>query len=93
MAFEKRGPKLPQEQWRPPESRMAGAMTVLSDDWFRSGRLTAMATSGALSSNNEGRSAAPSARSGSLDDVDGGPDDGGYIHIGGIEQVRIRRLF
>src|SRR5579885_3715888 len=48
---------------------------------------------GLMSSNNEGRSAAPSARSGGLDDVDGGPDGGGYIHIGCIEQVRIRRLF
>jgi hypothetical protein len=31
-----------------------------------------------LSSNNEGRSAAPSARSDGLDDVDGGPDGGVY---------------
>src|SRR5579885_2177628 len=50
------------------------------------------ARAGLMSSNNEGRSAAPSARSGGLDDVDGGPDGAGYIHIGGIEQVRVRRL-
>ena len=46
-----------------------------------------------MSSNNEGQLAAPSARSGGLDDVDGSPDDGVYIQTRGIEQVRVRRLF
>src|SRR5690606_19629954 len=49
--------------------------------------------SGAWSSNSEGRSATPSARSDSFDDIDGGPDCRVYIQTGGIEQVRVRRLF
>jgi hypothetical protein len=57
---------------------MAGANTVLSE------RLNGLGaqrrgSSGALSSNNEGRLIAPSARSGGLDDVDGGPECGVYI--------------
>ena len=35
---------------------------------------------------DEGRAAAPSARSDGLDDVDGGPDGAVYIQVGGIEQ-------
>ena len=92
MVFEKRGPMIPQTNGSPQESRVAGAKTVLLNDGFDQAALRRDA-SGALSSNSEGRSAAPSARSGGLDDVDGGPDGGGYIHNGGIEQVRIRRLF
>ena len=72
---------------------MAGAMTVLSGTMVSVRLPYAETRAGLLSSNNEGRSAAPSARSGGLDDVDGGPDGAGYIHIGGIEQVCIRRLF
>jgi hypothetical protein len=72
---------------------MAGAMTVLLERWFRSGRLTQSYRAGLLSSNNEGRSAAPSARSGGLDDVDGGPDGRVYIQMRGIEQVCILGLF
>jgi hypothetical protein len=67
------------------EYQMAGANTVLLNDWFDSGCPT-QRPSGALSSNNEGRSAAPSARSDGLDDVDGGPDGAVYIQVGGIEQ-------
>src|SRR6185312_8273215 len=88
----KRGLPIPQDRKRPPESRRAGAKTVLMNEGSIQAALRRGA-SGALSSNNEGRSVAPSARSGGLDDVDGGPDGGGYIHFGGIEQVRIRRLF
>src|ERR1700758_1752033 len=36
---------------------------------------------------------APSARSNSLDNIDGGPECGGYTQRGGIEQVRVRRRF
>src|SRR5581483_4099605 len=71
---------------------MAGANTVLLNDGSVQAAVRRGA-SGALSSNSEGRSAAPSARSGSLDDVDGGPDGGGYIHIRRIEQVRVGRPF
>ena len=78
---------------RPPESRSAGANTVLLERWVSVRRPSAETPGGALSSNSEGRSAAPSARPGGLDDVDGGPDCAGYIHIGGVEQVRVRRLF
>ena len=46
-----------------------------------------------MSSNNGGRSTAAPARSGSLDDVDGGPYCGVYIQMRGIEQVRVRRRF
>jgi len=45
-----------------------------------------------LSSYSEGRSAAPSARSDGLDDVDGGPDCRVYIQVGGIEQDGVVRL-
>jgi hypothetical protein len=71
---------------------MAGAMTVLLERWFRSGCLTQRRERGFVLQ-QRGALVAPSARSGSLNDVDGGPDGGGYIHIGGIEQVRILRLF
>ena len=37
MAFKKRGPKIPQDLRRPPESRVAGAITVLSERLLRSG--------------------------------------------------------
>ena len=92
MAFEKRGPKAPQDLRQPPQVGMAGANTVLLNDGFGQAALRRDA-SGAFSSNSEGRSAAPSARSGGLDDVDGSPDDGGYIHIRRIEQVRVRGGF
>ena|GEM_PF-4027958 len=45
-----------------------------------------------MSSYSEGRSAAPSARSDGLDDVDGGPDCRVYIQVGGIEQDGVVRL-
>jgi hypothetical protein len=58
---------------------MAGAKTVLSERLNLSGRASRRGSSGALSSNNEGQLTAPSARSGGLDDVDGGPDGRVYI--------------
>ena len=73
------------------ESQMAGAKTVRSERWILSGRLTARLERGFVLQ-QRGALIAPSARSGGLDDVDGGPDCGGYIHIGGIEQVRIGGL-
>jgi hypothetical protein len=57
---------------------MAGAKTVRSERWLAPVRREET-PSGALSSNNEGRLTAPSARSDGLDDVDGGPDCGVYI--------------
>jgi hypothetical protein len=71
---------------------MAGAKTVLLNDGFDQAALRRDA-SGALSSNSEGRLSRPSARSGGLDDVDGGPDGRVYIQMRGIEQVRIRGLY
>ena len=47
------------------------------------------ASEAGCSSNDEGRSTAPSARSDGLDNVDGGPDRRVYSQMGGIEQVRI----
>jgi hypothetical protein len=71
---------------------MAGATTVLLNEGFDQAVLREV-QAGLMSSNNEGQLAAPSARSGGLDDVDGSPDDGVYIQTRGIEQVRVRRLF
>jgi hypothetical protein len=53
MAFQLRGPKIPQDLRRPPESRMADAKTVLSERWFNQDAQR-RGSSGALSSNNEG---------------------------------------
>jgi hypothetical protein len=36
---------------------------------------------------------APSARSNSLDNIDGGPERGVYTQMRGVEQVRVRRRF
>ena len=76
----------------PGESPMAGAMTVLLERWFRSGCLTQRRERGFVLQ-QRGALIAPSARSGSLNDVDGGPDGRVYIQMRGIEQVRIRCLF
>ena len=84
---------VPQDQRRPPEIRMAGANTVLVERLSSVGaRLTQRLERGFVLQ-HEGWLATPSARSGSLDDVDGGPDCRVYIQMRGIEQVRIRRLF
>jgi len=92
MAFEKRGPKLPQSNGGPRNPGWPALKPCFWNDGFDQAALRRGAN-GALSSNIEGRSAAPSARSGCLDDVDGGPDGGVYIQMRGIEQVRIRRGF
>jgi hypothetical protein len=65
---------------------------VLSERWFDQARFTQRLERGFVLQ-HEGWSATPSARSGSLDDVDGGPDGRVYIQMRGIEQVRIRCLF
>jgi hypothetical protein len=65
---------------------------VLSERWFDQARFTQRLERGFVLQ-HEGRSAAPSARSGGLDDVDGGPDGRVYIQMRRIEQVRIWRLF
>src|SRR4029450_5407855 len=63
---------------------------VLSERWFYQARVTQRLERGFVLQ-HEGWSATPSARSASLDDVDGGPDGRVYIQMRGIEQVRIRR--
>jgi hypothetical protein len=65
---------------------------VLSERWFAQARFTQRLERGFVLQ-HEARSTAPSARSGGLDDVDGGPDGRVYIQMCGIEQVRILRLF
>ena len=87
-----RGPKVPQTNGSPPESGWPALNTVLSERWFDQARFTQRLERGFVLQ-HEGRLATPSARSGSLDDVDGGPDGRVYIQMCGIEQVRIRRLF
>ena len=84
------GPKVPQTNGNLRESRAAGANTVLSERWFDQARVTQRLERDFVLQ-HEGWSATPSARSASLDDVDGGPDGRVYIQMRGIEQVRIRR--
>ncbi len=57
---------------------MAGADTVLVERLSGQARLTQRLERGFVLQ-HEGRSTAPSARSGGLDDVDGGPDGRVYI--------------
>jgi hypothetical protein len=57
---------------------MAGANTVLVERLSGQARLTQRLERGFVLQ-HEGRSTAPSARSGGLDDVDGGPDGRVYI--------------
>ena len=87
-----RGPKVPQTNGSLPESGWPALNTVLSERWFGQARFTQRLERGFVLQ-HEGRLAAPSARSGGLDDIDGGPDGRVYIQMCGIEQVRIRRLF
>ena len=89
MAFRTRGPKVPQTYGGLRKSRTAGAKTVLSERWFGQARFTQRLERGFVLQ-HEGWSATPSARSGSLDDVDSGPDGRVYIQMCRIEQVCIR---
>jgi hypothetical protein len=79
----------PADQRRPPESRLAGAKTVLSERWFDRARFTLRLERGFVLQ-QRGALLAPSARPAGLDDVDGGPDCRVYIQMRCIEQVRIR---
>ena len=92
MAFRTHGPKVPQTNGDLRESRSAGAKTVLSERWFDQAGVTQRLERDFVLQ-HEGWSATPSARSASLDDVDGGPDGRVYIQMRGIEQVRIRCPF
>src|SRR6185312_10629459 len=65
----------------PPESGWPALNTVLSERWFGQARFTQRLERGFVLQ-HEGRSAAPSARSGGLDD----------IQMRRIEQVRVRSL-
>jgi hypothetical protein len=89
MAFQMHGPKVPQTTGDLRESRPA-LNIVLSERWFYQARVTQRLERGFVLQ-HEGWSATLSARSASLDDVDGGPDGRVYIQMRGIEQVRIRR--
>jgi hypothetical protein len=75
-----------------PESQMAGANTVRSERLSFSGALRRGLERGFVLQ-QRGALGASSARSGGLDDVDGGPDCRVYIQMRGIEQVRILGLF
>src|SRR6478752_3008473 len=61
----------PADQRQPPESGWPALNTVLSERWFGQARFTQRLERGFVLQ-HEGRSAAPSARSGGLDDIDGG---------------------
>src|SRR5262249_21132028 len=89
MAFQMRGPKVPQTNGSPRNSRGPAQKAVLSERWFGQARFTQRLERGFVLQ-HEGWSATPSARSGGLDDVDGGPDGRVYIQMCRIEQVRIR---
>jgi hypothetical protein len=81
----------PADQRQPPGIPGRPALnTVLSERWFYQARVTQRLERDFVLQ-DEGWSATPSARSASLDDVDGGPDGRVYIQMRGIEQVRIRR--
>ena len=82
----------PADQRRLPESRLAGAKTVLSERWFDRARFTLRLERGFVLQ-QRGALLAPSARPAGLDDVDGGPDCRVYIQMRCIEQVRIRSAF
>ena len=72
---------------------MAGANTVLSERLsFGQARFTQRLERGFVLQ-QRGALIAPSARSGGLDDVDGGPNCRVYIQMRGIEQVRVLGLF
>ena len=92
MAFQMRGPKIPQTNGDPRNPGWPALKTVLSERWFDQARFTQRLERGFVLQ-HEGRSTAPSARSGGLDDVDDGPDGRVYIQMRGIEQVRVPRLF
>ena len=92
MAFQMHGAEGPADLRRPPESRTAGAKTVLSERWFGQARFTLRLERGFVLQ-HEGWSATPSARPADLDDVDGGPDGRVYIQMCRIEQVRVGCLF
>src|SRR6476660_4115793 len=79
----------PADQRQPPESGWPALNTVLSERWFGQARFTQRLERDFVLQ-HEGRSAAPSARSGGLDDVDGSPDGRVYIQMRRIEQVRVR---
>src|SRR5262249_28163314 len=88
MAFQRRGPKVPQTYagFRNP-GRPAQKPCFQNDG--SQARFTLRLERGFVLQ-HEGWSATPSARSGGLDDVDGGPDGRVYIQMCRIEQVRIR---
>jgi hypothetical protein len=92
MAFQMRGPKIPQTNGDPRNPGWPALRTVLSERWFDQAHFTQRLERGFVLQ-HEGRSTAPPARSGGLDDIDGGPDDRVYIQMRGIEQVRVPRLF
>jgi hypothetical protein len=90
--FEIRAEGLGKTYGNHPESQMAGANTVRSERLSLSGALRRGLERGFVLQ-QRGALGASSARSGGLDDVDGGPDCRVYIQMRGIEQVRVLGLF
>lgn len=78
MVFQMRGPKTPQTNGDPRNPGWPALKTVLSERWFDRARFTQRLERGFVLQ-QRGALVAPSARSGSLDDVDGGPDSRVYI--------------
>jgi hypothetical protein len=87
-----RGPKVPQTNGDLRKSGWPALKPVLSERWFDQARFTQRLERDFVLQ-QRGALFAPSARSGGLDDVDGGPDGRVYIQMRRIEQVRIWRLF
>ena len=90
MAFQRQRPKVPQTNGDLRNPGRPALNTVLSERWFYQARITQRLERDFVLQ-HEGWSATPSARSASLDDVDGGPDCCVYIQMRCIEQVRIWR--
>ena len=86
-----RGPKVPQTYGGPWYPGWPAQIPCFRND-ASVRRALRKGSSGAFVLQHEGRSTAPSARSGGLNDVDSGPDGRVYIQMCRIEQVRIRRL-
>ena len=90
MAFQRHRPKVPQTNGDSGNPGRPALNTVLSERWFYQARITQRLERDFVLQ-HEGWSATPSARSASLDDVDGGLDGCVYIQMRCIEQVRIQR--
>ena len=91
MAFQTRGPKVPQTYGGLRNPGRPAQKPCFRNDGSQA-RFTLRLERGFVLQ-HEGWSATPSARPAGLDDVDGGPDGRVYIQMCCIEQVRVRCLF